>query len=110
MAKNQVIEVSNVIELQDKTGELEFNLKQLKAVKNEIINLVLDLDNESADGWSGNSALLAIQLVEDKLTLLNLAITSIYDQMNTTTKEISNAANELFDKLQTKEVKIQAIS
>lgn len=97
MAKNQVIEVGSVIELQDKTGELEFNLKQLKAVRNELTNLSLDLDNSSEGGWNGQNSILIIGDVEDKINLLMLSVNAIYSNLKGTISEIKENTDELYN-------------
>lgn len=106
MAKKQVIEVGNVIELQDRVGELQFNLKQLNAIKNKLFDLSLDLDNESGDGWNTQSAIMNIGKTEDTIQLLTLAFNSVYEQMQQTVSSITAETEDMYKVFNANPIKV----
>lgn len=105
MAKKQVIEVGNVLELQDRVGELQYSLKQLNAIKNTLLDLSLDLDNESGDGWNSQSAILNIGKTEDTIQLLTLAFNTVFEQMQQTVSSITSETENIYNNFTSNTIK-----
>lgn len=104
----------NALTIEDNVGQLQSNLKQLKAIKTELYELELDMENASGEGWNQRNSVMIIEDIERKITLVNLAMEAIYDQTykNTlqTVIETSKLTSNLKVELEEKEEQLNVVT
>lgn len=85
--------------LEDSVGAVQHTLRRLQAIKTELYDLELEMDNASSEGWNQINSVMIIGDVERKITLINLALETIckdlYSNSLTSTAEVSKICNYL---------------